>query len=477
MTEETTHKLEISADKLKVYLSFFRPKGGEKRVPTLSEIHKILQDANISYGIRQKEIEAFLRSFAYGKRLLVAEGDPAEDGESESIEYRFPMESHVEYDQEEARIDLRKVTRLNEVQPGDELAVKHERTPPKPGMSIFGEALMGKEGKTVSWKLGKGVEESSNGACVNASIAGHATIVADRVTVLETLVFNGDVDFSVGDIDFVGNLEVKGSVKAGFTLRTKGDMTIGGSVESAKIDCGGTLHIGGFVFGQDKGEIICRGSAFIKGISRAKVNVGGDLAVSSYIMHSQIACGGAIKMLDEKSVIVGETVRAFSGIYARNVGNRIATPTKLVVGFDPARDVQLAHMRAEWRKLHERIEQAQNALARLEDPALAAKLNIRQRLQIEKLKRQLEAETPRYEVKKEEYDKLKAASDVHPKPEVVIMGIIYPGVIIALRGAQARAQDALKEARYYLTTEGEIAFEGKEATVEMRTPDAGEETP
>jgi len=463
MPEEELHKLEVTPDKLRAYISYHRPKNGKRTVPSAAEIAQILHDAGIVFGVRQDDIDSFLRNFTYGRWVLVAEGEPAVDGTSEQIEHCFRTDTHVEYDQEEVRIDLRKVRRLNEVQPGEELSIKHPRTDPKPGMNIFGEPIPAKEGKLVSFKVGKGAELAEDGSRVIATRAGHATLVDGRITVLDTLVFDGDVDFSVGDIDFVGNLEVRGSVQAGFTLRTKGNMTIGGSVESATVDCGGTLRIGGFVFGHDKGRVTCRGDAYIKGISRAQVDVGGDLTVTAYIMNSHVAAGGRVIMKGDKSAIVGGTVRAFASIQAMHVGNRIATPTTLVVGYDPVRDVQLAKMKEEWVQIEARLKQTEALLARLSDPAVAEQLTPLQRNQVPKLQRQLELEKPRYEKIKREYEELKASSEVFPKPEIVVAGIIYPGVSISLRGSQLRISDALKEAKYYLTADGEVAFVGEEA--------------
>lgn len=460
---EDTYKLEVSPDKLTAHLSFHRPKHAGGNVPTLAEVHKILKDEGVTYGIHQKEIEDFLHSFAYGRRVLVAEGDPPGDGESEHAEYTFPTTEHVEYDQEELRIDLRKVRQLNEVHPGDLLALKHARTPPKNGMNVYGEPIPAKEGKTVSLKVGKGAKESEDGMQVHAECAGHACVVAGKITVLDTLSFGGDVNFAVGDLEFVGNLEIRGSVMPGFTIITRGNLNIGGSVEAARIDCGGDLYIGGLIFGQDKGYIRCEGNATVRGISRADVSVGGDINVRSYIMHSRVSSGGKIVMGEDKSVIVGETVRAYTAIHAKNVGNRIATPTSLNVGFNPEKDIKLSRMKDEWTELQTRIERARNALTRLDDPALdKSRLNQMQLLQIDKLKQQLEIDQKRFDEVKAEYNKLKESSAIYPNPEVTIDGIIYPGVIISLHSSQIRTQDALKEARYYLTSEKEVAFAAKE---------------
>jgi len=107
--------------------------------------------------------------------------------------------------------------------------------------------------------------------------------------------------------------------------------------------------------------------------------------------------------------------------------------------------------------------QTEALLARLSDPTVAEQLTPLQRNQVPKLQRQLELEKPRYEKIKREYEELKASSEVFPKPEIVVAGIIYPGVSISLRGSQLRISDALKEAKYYLTADGEVAFVGEEA--------------
>ena len=87
-----------------------------------------------------------------------------------------------------------------------------------------------------------------------------------------------DVDNTTGDIEYEGNVIVHGNVRAGFTLKASGDITIMGVVEGANVDAGGNLTVN-------------RG---IQGMNKAQIHAGGDI-VSKFVENATIVCGGNIE--------------------------------------------------------------------------------------------------------------------------------------------------------------------------------------
>src|SRR5690606_13235248 len=118
----------------------------------------------------------------------------------------------------------KEVVRLANVKAGQMIA---ERVPPEPGVpgiDVTGEPIPPKEGKEVWIKPGKNVVLSPEKTALYAAIDGLVSQSEDeRINVFPVYEVNGDVDYRVGNIDFVGTVVIRGNVLTGFRVRTAGD--------------------------------------------------------------------------------------------------------------------------------------------------------------------------------------------------------------------------------------------------------------
>ena len=64
---------------------------------------------------------------------------------------------------------------------------------------------------------------SEDGLQLISSVSGHVTLENDKVFVSNVLEIV-DVDNSTGDIDYQGNVNIKGNVLAGFSVKATGDI-------------------------------------------------------------------------------------------------------------------------------------------------------------------------------------------------------------------------------------------------------------
>lgn len=144
-----------------------------------------------------------------------------------------------------------------------------------------------------------------------------------------------DIDNSTGDIEYNGDVTIKGNILAGFSVKAKGDVVVQGVVEGATVIAGGNITFNRGIQGMNKAVIKAGGnivSKFIESVSL--VEAGGNIESDS-ILHSRVVAKGFIKATGKKGLIIGGDVKATSFIEAKTIGNEMGTTTVVGVGVNP----------------------------------------------------------------------------------------------------------------------------------------------
>ena len=105
-------------------------------------------------------------------------------------------------------------------------------------------------------------------------VDGHVSLVDDKVFVSDVYSVE-DVSTATGNIDYQGDVEVKGNVCENFSVKTRGNVFVQGVVEGATIEAGGNIVIARGMHGQNKGKLKAGGNVIAKFISAAQVETGG----------------------------------------------------------------------------------------------------------------------------------------------------------------------------------------------------------
>src|SRR5690606_680953 len=132
-----------------------------------------------------------------------------------------------------------------------------ERIPAKEGTegrAVTGEVLFSKKGKEARFRLGKNVIVNEDQSAMYAAIDGLITKTErEKINVFPIYEINGDVDYKVGNIDFIGTVVVRGNVLSGFRIRAAGDIRVVGGVEGAELYADGSVEISAGILGFHKG--------------------------------------------------------------------------------------------------------------------------------------------------------------------------------------------------------------------------------
>ncbi len=219
----------------------------------------------------------------------------------------------------------------NDGDEADDNASTGDGTPPKPDPAA------------IVRMLGENVQLAPDGLTILATVGGQRQESAGRVSVTPEIRVKEHVDFSTGNIEFTGDVQIPGCVRDCFTVHATGNVTIKGTIEAAQVNAGGDLLALGGIAGRQKAECHAGGQVQARYVNQATLHAQGGITVEKEINDSRIICGGELT-ITHGSILSGH-VTALGGVQARDVGSPSGTPLLIELGIDqPLRQLAAAHM-------------------------------------------------------------------------------------------------------------------------------------
>jgi len=294
-----------------------------------ASLRERLASLGVTYGL----LDDVLAGFASGQPLesvvLVASGTPAESGRNALVELTFDANPQITpVQQEDGSVDYRAAVVTRFVEAGAVLATRRPPEQGQPGRDVLGTELPARpvlDRSLVPYR-GKGTE--IQGDTLVATSAGRPVVRGEKVEVLPVYEVRADVDFSVGNIDFIGDVVIGGDVKPGFTIRAGGSVTVRGIVDHATI-----------VAGRD---VMVRG---VSGDARSRIEAGNQV-VAHYLHGVAVTAGALVKVHREiinctiraprvetaaTGMVVGGAIEAIEEVDAGAIGSMQAVPTQVTV--------------------------------------------------------------------------------------------------------------------------------------------------
>lgn len=369
----------FSDDKVIAYIQFTKWEDGFSC--SIEALEQFLRSHGIRYGIQQdilQRIASHAEEYQYS-RTPIAIGTEPVHGQNGRIEFTvdFGGQTHVKpLEIEDGKVDYKEIIRLNNVKKGQLLATRVPPTKGEPGTTVTGEEIPSKPGKEAHFKIGKNVVVNAEKTAMYAAIDGLLTRTdKGKINVFPVYEINGDVDYSIGNIDFVGTVVVRGNVLTGFRIKAAGDIRVTGFVEGAELDAEGSIDISGGIIGYNKGYVKAGQDVKSSFIQDGNVIAGANVIVSQSIMHSNIRAGRNIECNGTKGLVVGGVLQAGEMVVARTVGNSMSTATVIEVGVLPDLRNELAELRAQLKQLIESVDKTDKALYLLNQLASTGQLS------------------------------------------------------------------------------------------------------
>jgi len=439
-------KIEISGDKMTASIIISPPKGGN--AVTKEEIIELLKKEGINHGIDEETIKNTLENKIFNKPVVVANGTPPKNGDDARVEYKFkPKKEKIFTETENGKVDFHNLNLINNVLKGEIIGEKIPSTPGEGGINIFGEGIPAQPGRDILLTPGKNVSISEDGTKLISEIDGQVTFKKNNVDVLPVFTVDGDVDLSTGNINFVGNVIVKGSILSGFSVTCQGTLEVANTIGSANIDAKGDVIVKGGILGKDKGVILSGGNIIAKFIENSNCSAYEDVICDKAIMHSHIKAK-KIHVTGSKGLIVGGNLQAEDEIEAASIGSPLAVKTTLIVGI--SKEI-LQRIDSIEKQIEEninnltRVNQAINMLAKIKERSgTLDEHNLAKLTKTINIKKQIESTLASLE---EEKFSLEDQVESSKSGKIKAKKVIYPGVTITIRKGIMQVKDEIKFAK------------------------------
>lgn len=306
----------------------FAPQNGGRPI-TAETVIAELKSKGIVYGIDEFDIKDMIKAQAYETPICVARATPPKRGQNGSVFFHFDKEpKHKPHRDEFGIANYRELNAIVPIRKGELIADIHEPTQGTPGTNIFGNPIPAEAGIAAKVTVGKNTLITADGKNIVAACDGHIIYGTGCFVVEDTVTIKSDLDMSVGNLSFFGDIHIKGNVMEGFIIASGKNVRIDGTVFGGEIVAGGNVTIVG---GAINSKIECGGNADIGFCDNTEIKANGSV-VSKQFAFCNIFCYGTLTAKGAKGVIVGGKITSMGDVTAGIIGSEKYTQTEINIG-------------------------------------------------------------------------------------------------------------------------------------------------
>lgn len=273
-------------------------------------------------------------------------GQPPVDGVDGSIEWFVDIDKRIGQELSDGRIDFKDINLVVNVTENKLIAKLTPETRGIPGKNLKGRRLDATHGKPAQLVAGRSIQklDKDGEAHYFATSDGALHYVGKKVYLSDILLLKDGVNFATGNIDFIGDVVIKGPISAGFSVQAGGDIVVVGTVEDGvSLLATGDIIITQGISGK-RTTIEARRSLRTPYVNEATITAG-DIIIGNYTFHARLRASGIVQVHngegEHAGSIMGGQVWAKDKIDAFIVGTKAWSPTELVVGILPEQTARL----------------------------------------------------------------------------------------------------------------------------------------
>lgn len=424
---------------LEATVKLTRPKRG--RDVTASQVLAMCEEKGIVFGIRKKAINTIIQEKIYDQKVIVAKGKDAIHGVDANIRLSFNTEkkqapetkSISENEKEEVKsVDFKELDWIIDVATDEILATKIPAVEGTDGMDIFGKPIIAKVPKDINLTAGKNTYITEDGLYLKSKIDGQVSQKGKSISVEPILNIQGNVDYSTGNIDFLGTVIIKGNVVSGFSVKAGEDIYVEGLVEDCTLESQGKIVVNNGILGNEEflHTIYAKEGVKAQFIQHMKIKTDGSLEVSKHILHSYVEVGEKVICTSGTGKIIGGEIKAQKGIECNIAGGPFETPTKLILDVYTEIVREESEINKEMLILEENKFKIEKLLKDVEP--MKDSLPEEMREKTEEALKQLAAINNRYVVLQETRADIEEQRQEIRNQQIKVLNKVYPGIIIKI---------------------------------------------
>ncbi|MCK6439100.1 MAG: FapA family protein, partial [Planctomycetes bacterium] len=356
---------------------------------------------------------------------IASTGKPMVPGKNAWLEWCIETEPQIEEDSQ-GRVDFYSFSALKNVNANQLIARVHPPEPGSDGLAVTGEPMPAVPVTDIAYAPGENVEYDETNHEFFSKIAGRVEVKGTVISVLRLFEVAGDVDFSVGNVQFDGLVKVRGNIKDNFNIAATDGVEVDGVIEGAHVKSNRNVVAMGGINLREKGSINCEGEIITKFLNNSTVFAKGAVKVEKEIMNCQVISGAVDA---PQSQIAGGEIIAVKNIDIKEAGSQMGVRTVLHAGRNYFLEQDVKHLQEELDLSKKRVLELESSM-KIAQP-LMAKLSEVKRQGVTKIMDrtgQLKARVAKLEAEIEEKKKQVHSNDA----AITIRAAVHPGVCIRI---------------------------------------------
>ena len=276
--------------------------------------------------------------------------------------------------------------------------------------------------------------------------SGMVVLEKNRISVLDFMRIEGDIDYSTGNINLeTGSVEITGTVKEGFKVNSPQHILINENVEEASVNAQGNIEVGLGVVMKRSGTIITGGTFRCKFAENAVIKAGENVVFTSNLNNCRVSAGVSI-ISNGPGVVMGGVMRAGISMDFGQTGSDYGVKTDIYVGPSPKTVEKLIEEKKARQAKHTEIKEL---LVKHATENKSGGLSAEQKKQTRKL-------MDKYNAVQHEINNLDdiikntgITAENARKYFVKVRDIAYPGTNIHIAGKTMAVVETLQSPRFY----------------------------
>lgn len=435
------------------YVTVEPPQNGGADV-TERDIRDALDKNKVIYGIDDEMVKRIAEEKLYSRKNLVAQWTPPVNGVDGTIHYYFEKQLNIApVEDEHGFVDYKNLGLIRTVHEGDLIADITLPTQGEPGTDVRGRTLRQIVGKKAQYTLGTNTVLTDDGLQILAKVDGNLNYKSGAFVVDQVVTIPGDVDSSVGNITFVGDVVVKGEVFEGFKISSNANIIVSGNVNGATLEADGDIII---KKGCINSNITAHGSVTINFCEYSHIKCDGDLASSNFVI-CDVYCGGTLTTKGKTGGLMGGKYTCLNSVEASGIGTKNYTPTMLTVGDNALLSEEKAAVLKQIEKLNSDLEKTKLVINFLNEKKKELRTLPEEKEEMLgyacRQKILIGVDIKKYEKRIEE---INLELENRQYLSISCRGYMYPGVKIIINDAVFKVEDEYVKTKITLNSDGEI---------------------
>lgn len=450
-SEQMHLELSVSDDKLKLFAKVVpQARYSEAQEEQFTEeLLKITQPHLIETLVVQDIVKELREGRGCDERRVAKGEAPTQgrDGKLVWLVRRFRPGAAPDHSRE--LTDFYHLGLFENIEVDQEVARVYRPTSGAPGVDVFGREISTRAGRAYAGRFDKTLkfkpdEQREDYQTVLAAVAGYAHEESNKVTIKETLVVPGNLDYEMGHIDFVGSVRVGGDVQKGFHIKARGEIDIQGSVlGDSHLTSDASITVKGFHQGGDSGIVKAKMNYTVSIAQGVTAEVGGTITVTKEARDCSFRASVAI--IASQASVIGGSMWCVKGFEGKTVGNPAGVRTVIEIRNE-------LECTAEYRRIEESIKKHEAALAALElhigpylknrkrVPLLATKF----RLKISELINRFDSVQASMDRLQSMMKTMRESKPPEENSRVNVLGTAYPGVSLHAASGELKLNEEVK---------------------------------